>query len=344
MQEKIALLLKEEGAYPQNISRSSSTIENYTKRALQLIKRASKNLGIPCAANITSFDDVEIDPREFVSWLIQKKPELNHNSWRQYKSACMFFLEKTSKKEAASEAIDLLKCVYSNGTNKHTNKTSATKSKKIKQEDFAKLIEYLETHNKKWHKELIYFLKASIITGLRPCEWKDARLETSASGETVLVVKNAKNSNMRAFGETRTLIFKNVSEEDLKNIKLHLNNAKMFASFNEYNMFYVACQTALRKANKGLWRRKSRHITLYSMRHQFSANAKASMLKKNEVAALMGHAVDTTAAEHYGKKRHGKNGALKIAPSMSDVSKVIIKSDNNAVVKQVVTDTTKQSI
>ena len=53
------------------------------------------------------------------------------------------------------------------------------------------------------------------------------------------------------------------------------------------------------------------NITLYTARHQFSANAKSDGLSKEEVAALMGHASIYTAGEHYGKRRggHGSVGA-----------------------------------
>jgi hypothetical protein len=49
-------------------------------------------------------------------------------------------------------------------------------------------------------------------------------------------------------------------------------------------------------------------ITLYSARHQFIADAKASGLTLYEIAALVGHASIRTASEHYGKKKVGRRG------------------------------------
>lgn len=59
--------------------------------------------------------------------------------------------------------------------------------------------------------------------------------------------------------------------------------------------------------------------TLYTARHQFSANAKSSDgLTRTEIAALMGHASIYTAGEHYGKRRSGR-GRLGVPRSEAEV-------------------------
>ena len=54
-------------------------------------------------------------------------------------------------------------------------------------------------------------------------------------------------------------------------------------------------------------------ISLYSLRHQFSANAKMSGFTREEIAALMGHVVDDTATVHYAKKRSGHSVCMVMA-------------------------------
>jgi len=70
-----------------------------------------------------------------------------------------------------------------------------------------------------------------------------------------------------------------------------------------------------------LWPKRTSHATLYSMRHQFSANAKASGFTREEIAALMGHAVDTTATQHYGKKTAGYE-MITVRPDPAEVARI----------------------
>ena len=66
--------------------------------------------------------------------------------------------------------------------------------------------------------------------------------------------------------------------------------------------------------------KRASYPTLYSLRHQFAANAKSSYTQ-SEVAALMGHGVDVTATIHYGRRASGQ-GALKVAPLPAQVATV----------------------
>lgn len=66
--------------------------------------------------------------------------------------------------------------------------------------------------------------------------------------------------------------------------------------------------------------RKNR-ITLYSGRHQFSANAKKAGVPAIEIAAMMGHGSDETHVKSYGKRRVGKGG-FTIQADPLDVERV----------------------
>lgn len=292
--------------------RADSTKDEYVKRALQLINKSKKEL---------NFDsNEEIDLRQFVSWLVDKKSSLARSTWRQYKSSVVYYLETHEDQNVAIEALDYLKNITSEGAMKSTDRTSSQKLKKIPIEDWEKLDSYLLSSDKKWHEQLRDWLRASILTGLRPVEWKGAYLDTYYDKQA-LIVPNAKNTNGRSHGETRTLILENMSEQDMKAIKSHLNNIRTFIGMEEYEYFYRGCAISLYKACRKLWPRRKKHITLYSTRHQFSANAKSSGYSTLEVAALMGHAVDVTATMHYGRKQAG-NEEISISPIEDEVKRV----------------------
>lgn len=291
--------------------RTEETKEKYIARAEQLINRAVGELLLDSPE--------ELDDRQFVIWLNEKKGTLSRSSWRQYKSSVVFYLEQKATEESI-EALDYIKNITSEGALKESDKTSSLKLKKIPFEDWQRLDSHLKTSNRKWHSQLRDWLRASIITGLRPVEWKGAFL-TEHDGKVALKVLNAKNTNGRAHGEYRTLLLEEMSDEDLLAIKSHLNNIRTFIGMEEYDYFYHGCAIALYKTCRKLWPRRKKHITLYSTRHQFSANAKSSGFSKLEVAALMGHAVDITATMHYGRKAAG-NESVSITPLEDEVSRV----------------------
>lgn len=293
-------------------TKTEQTKQKYLARAMQLVRRARKELMIA--------EDEELDVRQLVVWLNEYKPNINPKSWRQYKSSVIFYLQTHEDIQAATEAIEYLKDITSKGAASHTEKTSSLKLKKISFEDWEKLDTFLKNKNNKWHEQLRAWLRASIITGLRPVEWKNAHFLIH-NGHPALKIQNAKHTNGRANGPTRTLLLQELRDVDLIAIKSHLNNVRTFEGMGEYEFFYQGCAIALYKACRKCWPRRKRHITLYSTRHQFSANAKSSGMSRLEVAALMGHAVDETAGEHYGRKQAG-NEKIGVIPLEEEVSRV----------------------
>lgn len=294
------------------LSRIEQTKIDYIKKSKQLLNRAKKEMDIPL--------DDELDVRQFVVWLVDLKPTISRNTWRFYKSAVIYYLENYPNEQEAIEAMEYIKEVTSHGAMTTTERTSSLKLKKITFEDWLKLDTYLKEKNKKWHEQLRAWLRSSVITGLRPVEWRNA-MYFLHEGAPALKILNAKATNGRGNGETRILLLQDVPVNDLKIIKEHLNNTRTFVGMDEYEYFYRGCAIALYKACRRCWPKRKRHITLYSTRHQFSANAKSSGFSRVEIAAMMGHAVDITASIHYGKKIAG-NETISISPLASEVSSV----------------------
>lgn len=279
------------------ITKTDDTKVKYLYRALQLSKKAHNEMQLG--------SDEEIDPRQLVYWLEAYKKNISRASWRLYKSAIVYYLETHHDIDAAMEALEFIVPKDATGCLKDSTKTSSQKLKKIPVEDWEKLDNFLKSKNNKWHAELRAWLRSSIITGLRPIEWKNTKFFMYDDKQPALLVENAKHTNGRAHGITRTLILEDVTSDDLFAIKNHLNNVRTFDGMGEYDLFYDACSSALYYACRKLWPRRKKHITLYSARHQFSANAKNSGMTKKAIAAMMGHAVDITATIHYGRKQAG---------------------------------------
>jgi hypothetical protein len=301
-------------------TKTEETKQKYLLRTKQLIKRAKRELGL--------YEEENLDVRQLVVWLKEHKKNIKPSCWRQYKNSVIYYLETYEEdQQAALEALEYLKEITSLGCVTYSEKTSSLKLKKISFEDWQKLDTFLKSKNNKWHEELICWLRASIITGLRPIEWKNTQFFFH-NGKPALKILNAKRTNGRSHGENRTLILEEVSEEDIAIIKTHLNNVRTFNGMGEYEYFYRGCSIALYKACRKCWPRRKRHITLYSTRHQFSANAKSSGFSRAEIAAMMGHAVDITATIHYGRKKAG-NEKVGILPVEDEVSKVRIVDVND---------------
>ena len=292
-------------------TRTQETVAVYSKRAKSLAKKAIQELSIPPGESL--------DPRQFVAWLSSKKTGLAKTSWRQYKSAVICFLEGAGTDEAA-EALDFLREIGSEGSSKGSDKTSGTKLKRLPWRDFVKLTDHLRTVPGKWHNSLLDWIISSTLTGLRPQEW--ARAEISGTPpDARLVVQNAKNTNGRAHGDERTLLLTGLTQDENDTLARHVERARNWAGMGQFDSFYDGCSLTLYHLCRKLWPKRSKHITLYSCRHQFSANAKASGFSTVEIAAMMGHAVDTTATRHYGKKTAGQE-LLRVQALPEEVERV----------------------
>ena len=218
------------------------------------------------------------------------------------------------------EAIESLKIIDGEGDSAKTGKTSSQKLKKFPLADFDTLDTFLASKKHDVHDALRDWLSAGLWTGLRPSEWKDAQL-IDINGMTALIVQNAKHSNGRAHGPTRTVLLHRISDSEKLIITRHLARVQRWEAAGVYSRMSHACGNKMYLAVRKIWPNRTKHFTLYSTRHQFVADAKASNLTLAEIAALMGHAVDDTASAHYGKRAAGQN-ILKVQALAEEVAKI----------------------
>lgn len=310
----------------QKFTRTQETERQYLHKASELMKRCRLDLEI---------DDIHpLDYRQFVGWLVCLKQDWKANTWKQYKAAVSYILEKemeTIGKEdkryhIAKEAYRFLKTQNQYGTQKTSEYTSAKKMKKCAMDDFVKIMAVLENdtvvmkqhrinvrlNNSRWRGALIHWMYAGILTGLRPIEWATSEIiETDESVK--LIVKNGKNTNGRTHGDTRTIDITLLSDSEKEHIREMVKIANEQNNANTYEAFKVGCSNLLSTTYKKIFPTRKEKISLYSLRHQFSANAKMSGFTREEIAALMGHAVDDTATVHYAKKRSGHSVCMVMA-------------------------------
>lgn len=303
------------------LTRSAKTHEQYLERGRSLVSRYQKETG----RDQGSLQN--LDPLEFAKWFFSVKPTVKSSTWRPYRQAAKAILSSIphDNTEAALALIDAdiveiemtdqpmpkseLVSNFEGDRKKLPRKTSARKEKKFPKADFDKVVSYLRHFSRsKLAPILIDWMVAGISTGLRPIEWATTDLEiredpTATNGRRVwLYVLNAKSTNGRANGLVRTIDLSNFSDETLRAIRNMSSNGADWLSSGEYDTNQSQVAQLLYSTSQKLFTGRVRVYSLYSLRHQFIANAK-SYQKPEEIAAIVGHGVTVTAAENYGKKR-----------------------------------------
>lgn len=268
-----------------------------------------------------------------VEYVISRKPTYSRNTWKQYKNSLRHHAEQLIEiqnekvvAEEAQAAIRMLNQETSEGCMKSGTRTSALKQKTFKKADFEKLITYLQLHvgKHRYARTLTLWLKASRLTGLRPSEWEHADL-TNIYSTPALVIRNAKATNGRANGDERTLVLDLLTKDELEVIQDMVEMVEGFSTEMPFNQLQEICRTYMKRAARNCFGKRQKYPTLYSNRHQFSADAKFSGHSKAEVAALLGQASDETAGIHYARKSSGES-VIKVSPLASEVKTVRIRS------------------
>lgn len=303
------------------MSRKPSTDAQYERRYRQLRERCRKKLRI---------DDGDLLPVAFVDWLVDLMASLRLASRRQYRAAaCAQLTIMAGKADVSSrpgieQALFTLKAAVFPERD-HASLAPATSSHKRKRLTTDVLIPLeaaLAKDRSPYDAPLAIYLKAGIAAGLRPGEWRSARLVIS-QGRAVLIVRNAKDGDARAHGPYRRLIWPDPHCPEAESVRQWLAAFHAACSGSRLDPEYGAgflrsLADRLARVARTLWPRRLRQPTLYSARHSFAAIAKQAGLSRAEIAALMGHALDSTAARHYSRPPKGKAVLPDITPPRPD--------------------------
>lgn len=305
------------------ITKDISTKKLYLKRVSNFIKRAYREAAkenhpiVHKDLFLHSFGQEEIEGLSLLNTVIwgcrNWSVIVSQDSWRSYRAAFNFIAEIYYETNFIDDkTYERIKSVLkkTNGMSKKDLeiKTSRRKQKHFSIKDLKKVDDELKLSKSIWSVSTRVWLRAGILTGLRPVEWRKSIL-IEDDENIVLKVANAKNTNNRANGDFRHLYLNHLEENEINIIKNHLKICNNFSNSKEtWDNYYNGCSNLLRQKTRSVFPNREKFPTLYSTRHQFSANSKASGCRPEELASLMGHATDLTAQMTYGKKIHGTRG------------------------------------
>ncbi|MFJ5486729.1 hypothetical protein ACIKTA_03420 [Hansschlegelia beijingensis] len=274
-----------------------------------------------------------------MAWLIDvKRHGLKPASWRQYRSAAVFVLLKAAGGKQP-RTLQIFERLRSAGPSPGGSlpKTSAKKAKHCSASDADRIVARAYADGAKNARGLALFVRAARITGLRPSEWPFARLEemVGEAGAWRLIVACAKHDAVRAHSATRTLIYRNLPAADIRALQGWLKVVADAVSTGRYRNLQSALSSLMYRTAKAVFPRRMRRPTLYSFRHEAAADFKAAYTSANDavdqrlagaakVAALLGHASDLTATQHYARPR-GKRGSGRAPvpePEPAEVARV----------------------
>lgn len=208
---------------------------------------------------------------------------------------------------------------------------------RISSETVATLRELAAVRDGNGHRIAVALFHATVLFGLRPCEWASA---TWGNDErTILVVANAKTASrvmdhgpfagrlwVRGNGTTRRLI---LSPEGIASGAQSLvdevirNEARMPWQKHRSSLYRSFRDLVKEARRRDALPRRLEHLTIYSARHQFAADAKKTMnLMGGEVAAAMGHSSARTAITGYGKRMRGGAFSPAAWPDQQSVAAV----------------------
>lgn len=313
----------------------------YRDRANRLFERCNKERSKKRLPVPTS-------PKHFVQWLGDLRPLYLPRSWRLYKAACLYVIHEEPwllwpelDGSIARRCALELRAFTQSPCHRERGNTSSMKLKTVRDADLDALTDYYGARRSEHGTNILRFLRFNRFIGLRPCECIRTRMTWDPSERTlVFVVMNAKHNDIRAHGEIRTITVDDPTPDLLDNalafFKFVHTEFKAPDGLDRIEAWTDHCdlmQDALRRACRKLWPRRKKQLTFYSARHEAASFFK-TYRPPEEVAALMGHAVDETAYSNYARAK--ANGGAVAPEDVSSLPRP--QPEEVAQVRQVKTD------
>ncbi|WP_404666884.1 hypothetical protein [Roseateles asaccharophilus] len=297
------------------------TERRYLRRAMLFEAQAARELSIE---NPT--------PQTIAAHALEKRADWTKSSWRQMKASLIFRFKAMGTQQAA-DAVLMLSQGHQSECAKTSTRTSGRRAKSVTEDAFQAVIKCVMKSRSEFASILSTWMLLGSRIGLRPHEWGQAEVIHSTAAEVgdtaekregplpYLRVTNSKTTNGRSHGKYRHM---NLAGVDAELVAVVGDFAALMTSVTQagdYDRIYEGCRKLLFRINSNLNRKnKKRWVQLYSPRHQFSSNAK-QVLSREELAAVMGHATNKTAGEHYGR-RISATGTLGPRPIASEIARV----------------------
>lgn len=289
----------------KTITRTDSTVRQYLAAARRIELQARRDLMQSMPGSVDAAHP--LTPMQLAAWHVDrmKRGLISASTYRSYKAAIICALQVLLQGHPESlDAIEYLRDhQYSPASRPTVKRASARKSKKISFEDMVKLCDWLYGHKGKFNVLSALWIFANYHLGMRPCECESAML-VDHKGEKAVRILNAKNTNGRSHGKFRHVPIGHLDEYSRDSITAFLNLLAIEMENLPFHDIKEKCRFTIYRASRLCFTRRHNGISLYTMRHQFSANAKAT-LTLQETGALMGHKVADTSKINYAHASAG---------------------------------------
>lgn len=297
------------------LGQSNSTKDTYLELGGRLARRMAMATG-------------STDPSLWVAHFITDGQRLSQRTFRLYKAALLHHLQRFN---VAPSVIKVLGDASSkNCAKKGAKTTSGAKAKKVSGPDRGALLEALRESGSSMASLAADYFEAGLILGPRPIEWVgasitallgDLPIEAPVDCTHLVVFRNAKRDQegVRGNGDERS-IYVTLTAGQAALITRVMADAALHGS--SWKSHYDTLRAALRYVAMKLWPRRNKVPCFYTTRHQCQADAKASGLKPNEIAALFGHASDNTSTQHYARTASGDKNMCKLRPTALSLARV----------------------
>jgi integrase len=306
----------------QNPTKTLTTIATYERLGRRLTRRADELERLDEMGEVQDFD------RRVAIAYLDLEPTISKATARLYRAAAIYCVQKDPG-DFECEAMHMLAPEPSERDDFHEEwlteqraknltalRGAQQKAKWLPEQDWQALFIALGKSDSKWAMPAIQWLAATLVTGLRPIEWRNAVLTGKC-----LTVQNAKATNGRAHGETRTLDLSRSAAVERSAVGAFVETVKQHAE-SGFPDLYNGVRSLLRRIARRVFEGRKKFPSLYTARHVFAARAKATF-GRDWVAALMGHASTSTAARHYARAHHARGGRpLGVEPSQDNVDAV----------------------
>jgi integrase len=266
-----------------SVTKTSETIAAYSDRAHALRVMAERE---ECAGT---------DILTVITWFNRQHERWAASTVRQYRAALRHELDNNHLPASTRELTERRLASGPRPKDGGPRRTSARKRKSLPEGQYRSLITKLRSTRRTDDELILCLLFFGAVLFLRPSEYAHAHVR-----ETTLIVENAKATNGRANGVSRSRDIAPMGQKTIEVLEVFLNelqNAIIETGCPRKLHNRLAARLARVCSSLGIPR-----VSLYTMRHVGMAMAK-SLFSPVEVAAASGHASVRTATSHYAKKR-----------------------------------------
>ncbi len=238
---------------------------------------------------------------DLAKWLVEQTT-MTRGTQQVYRAA-LRWLFTSHPREETEVALQMLESAPVERWPRQANVDSLEPAKEIPEADFVAIVQHLSrlSQSAAEHADdatAARWLAVSVLTGLRPTEWQTAVLSDWDLGQAHLTVHTAKVNSSRGTPPTRDLQIADYDTWVL--ISTHLAIVRDAVARRQFPRVHRRCASRLRAACHYLWPNdEARQYSLYSGRHQFSANTRA-VLGVPAAQVLLGHAKPST-TRAYGR-------------------------------------------